>query len=238
MSAESLGYWREGDEPGRRQFATLRGYDDRGFSFEGGGSLASVTVAYETWGTLNTTGSNAVLVEHALTGDSHVSGASGPGHLTKGWWDGVVGPGLAIDTDEFYVVCPNVLGGAQGTTGPSSLDGSGRHLGSRFPNITIRDQVDVEVALADHLGVGQWHCIVGGSMGGMRVLEWAVGLPSRLARAVVLAVGAAAGLGGYRLYRSRRRLKAGAVRCLTCGETLASTARECKHCGSARWTVN
>ena len=191
MSAEPLGYWREGDEPGHRQFVALRGQGDRGFGFEGGGSLASVTVAYETWGTLNATGSNAVLVEHALTGDSHVTGASGPGHLTKGWWGGIVGPGLAIDTDEYYVVCPNVLGGAQGTTGPSSLDGSGRHYGSRFPTITIRDQVDVEVALADHLGVRQWHAIVGGSMGGMRVLEWAVGLPSRLARAVVLAVGAA-----------------------------------------------
>jgi homoserine O-acetyltransferase len=190
MSSGSLGYWREGDDPGHRQFVTLRGPANKGFTFETGESLAQVTVAYETWGTLNQEGSNAVLVEHALTGDSHVTGPSGPGHLTKGWWDGVVGPGLAIDTSTYYVVCPNVLGGAQGTTGPSSLDEHGRHFGSRFPRITVRDQVDVEVALADYLGITRWHAIVGGSMGGMRVLEWAVGFPSRLDRAVVLAVGA------------------------------------------------
>jgi len=191
MNSEHVGYWRDGDEPGHRQFVVLRGRDERGFRFEAGDSLASVTVAYETWGTLNATRSNAILVEHALTGDSHVTGPPGPGHLTKGWWDGVVGPGLAIDTSRFYVVCPNVLGGAQGTTGPSSRDATGRHFGSRFPRITIRDQVDVEVALADHLGITQWYAVVGGSMGGMRVLEWAVGFPSRLASAVVLAVGAA-----------------------------------------------
>jgi homoserine O-acetyltransferase len=191
MSSTPLGYWREGDEPGNRQFVTLRGRDQGGFHFEAGGSLASVTVAYETWGTLNSTGSNAVLVEHALTGDSHVTGASGPGHLTKGWWDGIVGDGLAIDTGTYFVVCPNVLGGSQGTTGPSSLDEAGRHYGSRFPTITIRDQVDVEEALADHLGIAKWHAVVGGSMGGMRVLEWAVGSPSRVDHAVALAVGTA-----------------------------------------------
>ncbi|MFZ1063285.1 MAG: homoserine O-acetyltransferase [Acidimicrobiales bacterium] len=191
MSLEPLGYWREGDDPGHRRFAQLRGRNDRGFEFEAGGSLPQVTVAYESWGTLNANRSNAVLVEHALTGDSHVTGPAGAGHPMKGWWDGIVGPGLAIDTDRFYVVCPNVLGGAQGTTGPSSLDEHGTHLGSRFPMITIRDQVDVEVALADYLGVARWYAVVGGSMGGMRVLEWAVGFASRLEQAVVLAVGAA-----------------------------------------------
>ena len=192
MNPRSLGYWRPGDEPGDRSFVTLTGGGGQGFTFEGGGTLRAVTVAYETWGTLNAERSNAVLVEHALTGDSHVAGPASAGHPTPGWWDGVVGPGLAIDTDRFFVVCSNVLGGAQGTTGPSSLDERGRHYGSSFPVITIRDQVAVEVGLADHLGIEVWHAVIGGSMGGMRALEWAVGEPDRLRRAVVLAVGAAA----------------------------------------------
>lgn len=192
MNPRALGYWRPGDDPGRRTFVTFQGEDGEGFTFEGGGSLAAVTVAYETWGRLNDTRSNAVMVLHALTGDSHVAGSSGPGHRTPGWWEGIVGPGLAIDTDRFFVVCSNVLGGAQGTTGPSSLDGDGHPYGSRFPVITIRDQVLVEVLLADHLGIGVWRAVVGGSMGGMRALEWAVGHPGRLSSAIVLAVGAAA----------------------------------------------
>jgi homoserine O-acetyltransferase len=192
MSPRALGYWRPGDDPGRRTFVTLHGESGQGFAFEGGGALASVTVAYETWGTLDAAKSNAVLVLHALTGDSHVTGSVGPGHQTPGWWEGSVGPGLAIDTDRFFVVCSNVLGGAQGTTGPSSLDEHDRPYGSRFPVITIRDQVSVEVQLSDSLGIDVWHAVVGGSMGGMRALEWAVGVPDRIARAVVLAVGAAA----------------------------------------------
>jgi homoserine O-acetyltransferase len=192
MTPTSLGYWRPGDDPGQRRFATLSGKNGTGFTLEGGGQLRTVTVADETWGTLNDEGSNAVLVLHALTGDSHAVGASGPGHQTPGWWNGVIGPGLAIDTDKFFVVCPNVLGGAQGTTGPSSLDETGEPYGSRFPAITIRDQVAVEESLTDHLEIDAWHAVVGGSMGGMRALEWAVGLPTRVRRAVVLAVGAAA----------------------------------------------
>lgn len=189
MTGASSVFWRAGDEPGRRQFATLTG--DDGFALEGGGRLGPVTVAYETWGSLNASQSNAVLVLHALTGDSHAAGEAGPGHLTPGWWEGIIGPGLAIDTDKFFVVCPNVLGGCRGTTGPSSTALDGRPFGSRFPLITIRDQVSVEVALSDHLGVATWAGVVGGSMGGMRALEWVVGHPSRVDRAVVIAVGAA-----------------------------------------------
>jgi homoserine O-acetyltransferase/O-succinyltransferase len=133
-----------------------------------------------------------VLVLHALTGDSHAYGDIETGHVTKGWWNGVIGPGLAIDTDRFFVVCPNVLGACQGTTGPSSLASNGNPFGSRFPVITIRDQVGVEVALTDFLEIESWAGVVGGSMGGMRVLEWAVGFPQRTGHAVVLAVGAAA----------------------------------------------
>ncbi len=190
MTATALGYWREGDDPGERRFVTLEG-GGRGFTFEGGGRLERVVVAYETWGALNEDRSNAVLVLHALTGDSHAAGDVGPGHLTPGWWGGLVGPGLAIDTEQFFVVCPNVLGGSQGTTGPSSLDSHGRPYGSQFPTITVRDQVAVETALADHLDLDQWSAVIGGSMGGMRVLEWAVSSPARVRRAIVIAVGAA-----------------------------------------------
>ena len=171
------GAWRPGDEPGRRQFVTLA----EGLPLEAGGSLPSVTVAYETWGTLTPDGSNAVLVLHALTGDSHAAGAAGPGHGDVGWWDGTIGPGAPIDSDRFFVVCPNVLGGCQGTTGPSSAAADGKPYGSRFPRTTIRDQVGMEVALADVLGIERWHAVVGGSMGGMRVLEWAVGHRDRVA---------------------------------------------------------
>jgi homoserine O-acetyltransferase len=154
-----------------------------------------VTVAYETWGELAADRGNAVLVLHALTGDSHAIGPAGPGHLVTGWWDGMIGPGAPIDTDRYYVVCPNVLGGCQGTTGPASPAPNGRAWGSRFPLVTIRDQVTVEAMLADHLGIDRWAGVVGGSMGGMRVLEWCVGHPDRVQRAVVLAVGATATAG-------------------------------------------
>jgi homoserine O-acetyltransferase/O-succinyltransferase len=183
-------YWRPGDNPGPRHFVSLDGPGGAGFDFEGGGHVGEVVVAYETWGQLNAERSNAVLVEHALTGDSHAARTPGlPG--APGWWEGLIGPGLGVDTNEWFVVCSNVLGGAQGTTGPSSLDSSGRAYGSRFPVITVRDQVIVEVALADALGIERWFSVVGGSMGGMRSLEWTVGYPERVDRSVVLAVGAA-----------------------------------------------
>ena len=182
------GAWRPGDDPGRRQFAHF----PDGLKLEAGGALETVTVAYETWGELAPDGSNAVLVLHALTGDSHAAGPAGPGHGDVGWWDGTVGPGCAIDHDRFFVVCPNVLGGCQGTTGPSSDAPDGRPYGSRFPVTTIRDQVALEVALADRLGIDRWYAVIGGSMGGMRVLEWAVGQPDRVERAVIISVGAQA----------------------------------------------
>ncbi len=174
--------WRDGDHPGRRRFA-----DVGPLRLERGGHLPSVRVAYETWGRLNAARDNAVLVEHALTGDSHVEGPAGPGHLTPGWWDGLVGPGRPLDTRELFVVAANVLGGCQGSTGPSSLDPRGRPWGSRFPFVTIRDQVAVEARLADALGVTRWRGVLGGSMGGMRALEWAAGHPGRVDVAIVLA---------------------------------------------------
>ncbi len=187
----ATGAWRVGDPAGRRQFATL--FTERPLALRAGAGLSSVTVAYETWGSLNADASNALLVLHALTLDSHAAGPPGPGHSQLGWWNPIIGPGRPIDTDRFFVVCPNVLGGCQGTTGPSSIDpATGEPFGSSFPTTTIRDHVDVEAALADHLGIERWHSVVGGSMGGMRALEWAVKYPERVPRAVVIACGAAA----------------------------------------------
>ncbi len=184
------GAWRPGDPPGRRQFCSL--FETRPHALEAGGRLEGVQVAYETWGQLGADGSNGVLVLHALTGDSHAAGPAGPGHPQPGWWEPLIGPGAPIDTDRYFVVCPNVLGGCQGTTGPASLAPDGRRYGSRFPVVTVRDQVVVEAALADRLGIPCWHAVVGGSMGGMRVLEWAAGFPERVARAIMISVGAKA----------------------------------------------
>jgi homoserine O-acetyltransferase/O-succinyltransferase len=181
------GAWRVGDHPGARRFL-----DVGDLALERGGRLSSVQVAYETWGELSPTGDNAVLVEHALTGDSHVVGQTGPGHPTAGWWSGLIGPGRPLDTERWFVIASNVLGGCQGTTGPSSRAADGHPYGSRFPYITVRDQVAAEVALADQLGIERWALVVGGSMGGMRALEWAITEPRRVERLFVLASTAAA----------------------------------------------
>jgi len=144
------------------------------------------------WGKGGPGATNAVLVLHALTGDSHAAGPAGAGHVASGWWDALIGPGAAIDTDRWWVVCPNVLGGCQGTTGPSSVGPDEHPWGSRFPVITVRDQVAVEAALADHLGIDRWAAVIGGSMGGMRAVEWPVMFPDRVRRSVILATGARA----------------------------------------------
>lgn len=175
------GAWRPGDHPGARHFESL------GEQWVRGGRLPSVRVAYETWGTLNAARDNAVLVLHALTGDSHVTGAAGPGHRTAGWWGDVVGPGRAIDTDRWFVIAPNMLGGCQGTTGPSSVSPTGAEWGSRFPFVTVRDQVEVQAQLADRLGIETFAAVLGGSMGGMHALEFAVSHPARVQRLAVLA---------------------------------------------------
>ena len=185
------GAWRQGDPVGHRQFHTFA--LDRPFSLEGGASLSNVTVAYETWGTLNEDASNAVLICHAWTGDSHVTGSAGEGHPTPGWWEGVVGPNHAIDTNRYFVVCANVLGGCQGSTGPASPHpDDGKPYGLRFPVVTIRDMVRAQASLADALGVRTWRAVVGGSMGGMQALEWAIMFPSRVRTLVAIATSAAA----------------------------------------------
>lgn len=176
------GAWRDGDHPGHRQFQSIGP-----MNLERGGQLPSVRIAFETWGELNADRSNAVLVLHALTGDSHVSGLPGPGHPTAGWWSGIVGPGRAIDTNEWFVVAPNMLGGCQGSTGPASHSPAGREWGAEFPFVTIRDQVAAQVAFADRIGIDRFAAVLGGSMGGMQALEWAVGHPDRLERVAILA---------------------------------------------------
>ncbi|MER5949851.1 homoserine O-acetyltransferase [Streptomyces sp. NPDC001904] len=184
----ATGAWLEGDPAGHRQW-----YDHPApLPLEAGGELAGARIAFETWGRLAPDASNAVLVLHALTGDSHVAGPAGAGHPTPGWWDGLVGPGLALDTDRWYVVAPNVLGGCQGSTGPASLSPSGRRWGGAFPFLTQRDQVAAEAHVADALGIDRWALVVGGSMGGMRALEWAVSRPERTGALLLLATTAAA----------------------------------------------
>nr|WP_202551675.1 homoserine O-acetyltransferase [Streptomyces sp. SID8352] len=184
----SHGGWREGDPSGRRQW-----YDHgTPLATEAGGRLPGARLAFETWGRPAPDRSNAVLVLHALTGDSHVAGPVGAGHPSPGWWDGLVGPGRALDTDRWYVVAPNVLGGCQGSTGPSSPGPGGRPWGGDFPFLTQRDQVAVEAGLADALGIDRWALVVGGSMGGMRALEWAVAHPERTGALLLLATAAAA----------------------------------------------
>lgn len=181
------GAWREGDPVGERLFDHIGDV-----ALESGTTLPDVTVAYETSGVLNAERSNAVLVLHALTADSHVRGPAGHGHPSPGWWEALVGPGRAIDTDQFFVVSPNILGGCQGTTGPASQGPDGRPWGSQFPYLTARDQVAAEATLADRLGITRWAGVFGGSAGGMRALEWAIGHPDRVDGLFLLAVSAQA----------------------------------------------
>ena len=184
---QRTGAWRDGDPVGRRHFV-----DIGTVPLERGGEVPDVRMAYECWGELDADAGNAVLILHALTGDSHVVGPAEPGHPTDGWWEGMVGPGCPIDTDRWFVVAPNVLGGCQGSTGPASTAPDGEPWGSRFPYLTARDQVEAERRLADALGIDTWAAVLGGSMGGMRVLEWAVMEPERVRGIVPIAVGAVA----------------------------------------------
>ena len=156
-----------------------------------GQTLGPIEVAYQTYGRLNDARDNAIFICHALTGDAHVAGRHAVDDRKPGWWDGFIGSGKAIDTDRYFVICANALGGCQGTTGPASDNPStGQPFGPDFPFITIADVVTVHQALVDHFGIDQLLAVVGGSLGGMQVLEWAARFPNRLASAIVLASGA------------------------------------------------
>jgi len=159
---------------------------DRPLPLESGGTLPSVTVVYETYGRLNESGDNAILICHAISGDSHV--AQHDAADAPGWWDILVGPGKPVDTNRFFVICPNLLGGCRGTTGPGSLNpATGKPYGADFPTITIGDMVEVQRRLLDHLGIGRLIAVIGGSVGGHQTLTWATRHPDRLQGAVVLA---------------------------------------------------
>lgn len=155
-----------------------------------GERLASVTVAYETYGTLNAAKDNAVFVCHALTGDAHLAGRHLTGDRKPGWWDELVGPGKGLDTNRYFVICANILGGCQGTTGPWSFrPGTNERYGLKFPFLTFSDIVAVHAELVRSLGITKLLAAIGGSVGGMQVLEWAARFPDMLASAVVLASG-------------------------------------------------
>ncbi len=156
-------------------------------ALENGEKLGPITVAYETYGTLNDERSNAIVILHALSGDAHAAGFH-KGDENPGWWDDMIGPGKAFDTNKYFIICSNVLGGCRGTTGPSSVNPkTGKKYGSDFPIISISDMVNVQKHLIDHLGIRQLLSVAGGSMGGMQALEWLVSYPDRLKSAIVIA---------------------------------------------------
>ncbi len=156
-------------------------------ALDSGAKLAPVDVAYETWGELNAARSNAILIVHALTGDAHAAGISHDGGK-PGWWDNMIGPGKAFDTDKYFIICSNVLGGCRGTTGPACINPeTGCPYALSFPVITIGDMVRLQVKLIDHLGIERLLSVSGGSMGGMQALEWAAHYPERLVSAIPIA---------------------------------------------------
>ena len=177
---------READAPTSSviTFAT-----DQPLSLDSGSALAPLTIAYQTYGTLDRDKSNAVLVCHALTGDQHVANEH-PVTGKPGWWTAMVGPGKPIDTDRFFVICSNVVGGCLGSTGPASVNpGTGKAYGLDLPVVTIRDMVKAQAMLIDRLGIDTLFCVAGGSMGGMQVLQWAALYPDRVFSAMPIATG-------------------------------------------------
>ncbi|MGD9868266.1 MAG: homoserine O-acetyltransferase [Hyphomicrobiales bacterium] len=164
--------------------------EDAPLLLDSGQKLAPFTIAYQTYGELNADRTNAVLVCHALTGDQHVANVH-PLTGKPGWWETMIGPGLPVDTNRFFVICSNVLGGCMGSTGPSSIDpATGKPYGLSFPVITIADMVRAQARLIDHLGIEDLFCVIGGSMGGMQVLEWAASWKDRVFSAVPIATAA------------------------------------------------
>lgn len=153
-----------------------------------GRTLAQHELMVETYGRLNADRSNAILICHALSGDHHAAGFHAAGDRKPGWWDNCIGPGRPIDTDRFFVVCLNNLGGCRGSTGPGTINpDSGKHWGPDFPIVTVRDWVRSQALLADHLGIRQWAAGIGGSLGGMQIMQWAIDLPERIRHAIVIA---------------------------------------------------
>lgn len=154
---------------------------------ESGRRLGPVTLAYETYGELNRDRSNAILVQHTLTGDAHAAGYHG-GHRRPGWWNDMIGPGKAFDTDRYFVICSNVIGGCKGSTGPSSINPeTSKPYGLDFPVITVADMVEAQKRLVEHLGIARLLCVAGGSMGGMKVLQWVASYPEMVRSVIPIA---------------------------------------------------
>ncbi|PWH18559.1 MAG: homoserine O-acetyltransferase [Ardenticatenia bacterium] len=169
-----------------RQYFTFA--TDEPMPLDSGEKLGPITLAYETYGQLNEDRSNAILILHALSGDAHAAGYHSPEDTKPGWWDDCIGPGKAFDTRRYFVVCSNVIGGCQGSTGPSSINpATGRPYGLSFPVITIGDMVRAQRYLIDHLGIEKLLAVAGGSMGGMQALQWAVSYPERVRSVLALA---------------------------------------------------
>lgn len=168
----------------RRQFAHF----DAPLRLRSGGALPRFTLAYESYGRLNADRSNAILICHALSGDSHVAGyyTDDPDER-PGWWDEAVGPGKMFDTDQFFVVCSNVIGGCQGSTGPASLAADGKPYAARFPVVTIADMVRAQHELVAHLGIQRLFAVAGGSMGGMQALQWSLDYPAQVGHVLFIA---------------------------------------------------
>ena len=161
---------------------------DEPFHLDSGTILQPVKIAYETYGRLNADRSNAILILHALSGSAHAAGFHQNNLSTPGWWDNCIGPGKAFDTNRFFIICSNVLGGCYGSSGPSSTNpATGKPYGLNFPVVTVGDMVRAQVKLIDHLGIDQLLCVAGGSMGGMQVLEWAAHHPERIKAAIPIA---------------------------------------------------
>ena len=162
-----------------------------GFTLDCGRSLPSLTMAYETYGRLSPQADNAILITHALSGDAHVAGVHTPEDRKAGWWDIMVGPGKPYDTDRYFLICTNVLGGCKGTTGPASINPeTGKPYGVSFPQITIGDMVRAQALLIDHLGITKLLAVAGGSMGGFQALDWAVRYPERVSSVLAIATSA------------------------------------------------
>jgi homoserine O-acetyltransferase len=176
-----------GDSAGLVETQHVRLHDEGDpFVLESGEQLAPVDVAYETYGELNAERSNAIVVCHALTGDAHVAGHHGE-PKTEGWWDSMIGPGKPVDTDKYFVVSSNLLGGCAGTTGPSSIDpATGKPYGLRFPHFSVRDLVELQRSLLSKLGIERLYAGLGGSLGGMQILQWAIDHPQEMENALLI----------------------------------------------------
>lgn len=190
----------------RWQSARFTFPEDAPFTLDLGGQLRQIDLAYECYGRLNATRDNAILLIHALTGDAHAAGRHSPTDRKSGWWDPLIGPGRPLDTDRYFVICSNALGGCAGSTGPLSINpATGRHYGGDFPLVTVPDLVRAQRLLLDRLGVRHLSAVIGGSLGGMQALEWAVRYPRLLDRAVIIAAAGRLGPQGVALNEVGRR---------------------------------